>query len=499
MKNRTMTRRQIMFRYLELPAIRRKIKDLRRGLSYSRNGLGFSSEDEVEVPDFHKSNVDCNVGSDSISSKPDGSSFVPDEWMSDVKKRSTSSNSEHNVSAVLDRYTKGNENQVEPCTSSAVYGENRRLEQMSKNAGWLMGDPLFLEDKNLGGMCTAKRRLSRSQERKQGAFSSVWKDKNPNPVCDDELLDDVEACDDLPIDYTSLLQPEKCDGKTSKSSLALQLEAVVQQDHHRHSMAERFDNLRGRNTNLLFKSKKESRRKGLVRRNVMNNMSASAKDVTSDEDPCEDLHSESSTDNEDNGQSTELAVVESEWKTMADKFQEAFECASMDALRPFVIPKQSRSGLFGRLQHIMLEQKEQDAEFSKKVQTEVWPKDEAKCIDVKILSRSFEAKLSVCCCSLVENEENSLQNPQQERFGKMWTVIFSSRVCGDVDLDVGNLIRIHPPCFVVGGKKGRTSREQNGSLSRFSFSLQISSSKHINVPTPIRPQLLGWLLPWRSF
>lgn len=51
---------------------------------------------------------------------------------------------------VLDLYTKGNENRAEPCTSSAVYGENRRLEQMSKNAGWLMGHPSFLEDKNLG-------------------------------------------------------------------------------------------------------------------------------------------------------------------------------------------------------------------------------------------------------------------------------------------------------------------------------------------------------------
>lgn len=107
-----------------------------------------------------------------------------------------------------------------------------------------------------GSMCNAKRRLAQSPKHKQEVFSSVWKDKNPNPASDDELLDDAEDCNDLPIDYTSSVQPEKCDGKTSKSSRALSLEAAVQQDHHRHSMAERFDNLRGNNTNLLFKSKK---------------------------------------------------------------------------------------------------------------------------------------------------------------------------------------------------------------------------------------------------
>lgn len=75
--------------------------------------------------------------------------------------------------------------------------------------------------------------------------------------------------------------------------------------------------------------------------------------------------------------------------------------------------------------------------------------DEASCIDVKILSRFFEAKLTVCNCSLVENEESSQQGESyqilKECRRRLNTVIFSSRACGDVELEVANLIRIHPP------------------------------------------------------
>lgn len=413
---------------------------------FHQKNLGFSSEDEVEVPDFHRRNLDCknNDGCDSISSKAVGSTCNPDEWIPGVKNESKMLFKPimggNNVSEMLDIYTKGIEKQFEPCTSSAVGKEVIRLNQLSESAKWSTCRPHYSEDKNSGGRCKAQRRSS-LQPHKQGAFWSECKDRYPNSSSDAESPDKAEASEYRPIVKTSLAVSGSCDGEILKLSLELPTEAAIQHDHHRHSMAELLDNLQGK-----IRKSKGSRRKGLGQRAVTRSMPLSCKDIISDEDPCENLHSGSSTDNEDIPQNLELAIVESGRKTMADKFQEAFDCASVVDRRPsFTGLKQFSTGLFGRLQYMMQRQKEQDAEFLRKVQSEVWPKDEARCIDVKILSRSYDAKLSVCHCSLLENEESSLQNPQQENFGKIWTVIFNSRVCGYVDLEVGNLIRIYPP------------------------------------------------------
>ncbi|XP_056688703.1 uncharacterized protein [Spinacia oleracea] len=423
--------------------------ELLKGLH--QKDFGFSSEDEVEVPDFHKRNLDWenDIGCDFVSSKVVGSTSDPDEQISSVEKGRKMLfkpiKGGNNVSEMLDRYTKGNEKQFEPCTSYAVDKEARRLDQQSETARRSTCHPFNSEDKNPGVRCKTKKRSS-LQPHKLDTFWSVWKDKYPNSSNDDELLDKAESSENRPMDKTGSLIPGGGDDETSTKSLVVPMEAAMQHDYNKHSMAELLDNLQGKIMNPLLKSKKGSRRKGTEQRAVSRSMPLSHRDIISDEDLCEAVHSGSSTDNEDNAQILELAIVEPGRKTMADKFQEAFDCASVvDRRASFEVPKQSSTGLFGRLQRIMQRQKEQDADFLKKVQTEVWPEDGASCIDVKILSRSFDAKLSVCHCSLIENEESSLQNPQHENFGKIWTVIFNSRVCGDVDLEVGNLIRICPP------------------------------------------------------
>ncbi|XP_021763099.1 uncharacterized protein LOC110727840 [Chenopodium quinoa] len=422
---------------------------------------GFLSEDEVEAPDFYKRNLGCenNVECDSIIIKAGGSTCDPNERTSSVKKGrnifSKSIKEGNNVSEMLDLYTKGNEKQYEPCTSSEVDKEARRMDQLSERARWSTCHPFNSKNKNLGGRCKIKKKSSSLQLQKQADLRSVWKDKDLNSSSDDEILDKAEPSGYQPIDKICPVLLGGSDAGTS--SLALPLEAAIEHDNHRRSMAELLDNLQGNTSNPIFKPKKGSRRKGRGKCTVIRSMTLLGKDLVSDEDPCEVMHSGSSTDNEDNAQNLALAIVESGRKSMADKFQEAFDCASVVDKRPsFTTLKQSSTGLFGRLQHIMQHQKEQDGDFLKKVQNEVWPKDEARCIDVKILSRFFDAKLSVCSCSLIENEESSLQNPQpqQENFGKIWTIIFNSRVCGDVNLEVGNLIRIYPPWKEVQVLKG---------------------------------------------
>ncbi|KAK9726274.1 hypothetical protein RND81_05G203100 [Saponaria officinalis] len=232
----------------------------------------------------------------------------------------------------------------------------------------------------------------------------------------------------------------------SKSRLALPVGAVMQHDDSKCSMVERLDHLQGKNNRPYRKCETGAKRKQKIRRHDMIKNLPSWNNLMSDEDTGELMDSGSSTDTEVISQNPKRVIIESGRKTMADKFQEAFGSAQvLDRISPLMAQKLSSTGLFGRLQQVMRLQKEQDTEFLKKQQIEVWPKDEARCIDVKILSRSFDAKLTVCHCSLLENEESSVQNPHQENFHKTWTVIFNSRVCGDVDLEVGNLIHIHPP------------------------------------------------------
>ncbi|TKY47872.1 hypothetical protein E2542_SST29933 [Spatholobus suberectus] len=76
---------------------------------------------------------------------------------------------------------------------------------------------------------------------------------------------------------------------------------------------------------------------------------------------------------------------------------------------------------------------------------------ELGCIDVKIISRFHDGKLTVCHCSFGKYTKNFLLQDNSKGMGfggsesSQSTIIFSPRVCNDVDLEVGNLIRIHPP------------------------------------------------------
>ncbi|KAK9282458.1 hypothetical protein L1049_005376 [Liquidambar formosana] len=173
------------------------------------------------------------------------------------------------------------------------------------------------------------------------------------------------------------------------------------------------------------------------------------------EDPPEPLGSGSSSDDEANVQSLKLAIPEIKKQTLADQFQEALGVACLnDKGALFAAPKPLGIGLFGKLQQVMQNEKERDANFLKKLQTGSYSKwyksyDEASFIDVKILSRYLDAKLTVCHCAPGKNKESSQwpESPQttRENGGRKITIIFNSRVCGDVELEVGNLIRIHPP------------------------------------------------------
>ncbi|XP_074278962.1 uncharacterized protein LOC141602856 isoform X2 [Silene latifolia] len=425
--------------------------DLLKGV---RQDTSHSSEDEVEAPEFCDQNNlsrQCMVEIASTSLKRDDSIFQSDEELASVqgsKVRVKSVIDRGNLSDTLNQYTRGKGKQIENCPQSAIYKQSTRLDPLTETVRWPTHHPLYLKERNpsKGG-----RRLavagSSHVEPIRGVLCPVKTDKDSNSDSSDELLDETEAIDFSSKEKANHVKDPK--DEISKSRLELPVGAVMQLDETRRSMVELLDHLQGNNSTSkpYRKCKTGARRKERIRNHhrVKKKMPLSLNDVTSDEDPGELMNSGSSTESEDIVQNPKPGIVGSEKKTMADKFHEAFGSAPAIDSRPSMAPKLSSSGLFGRLQQVMQWQKEQDAEFLKKQQTEVWPKDEARCIDVKILSRSFDAKLNVCLCSLLENEESSVQDPQHESFQKTWTIIFNARICGDVDLEVGNLIRVHPP------------------------------------------------------
>ncbi|KAL2507686.1 hypothetical protein Fot_31333 [Forsythia ovata] len=166
-----------------------------------------------------------------------------------------------------------------------------------------------------------------------------------------------------------------------------------------------------------------------------------------DDDLPEALDNRLSSDDEENPQSVKSIIPS---RTMVDQFQEAFGTVPLNDERPHLaLPRPLGGGLFGRLQQVIQSEKERDSRYLKNLCAEDSAKDERDSIAVRILSRSLEAKLTVCSCTFVGDGESSYweKNLQikMESGGRTLTIIFNSRICSDVDLEVGNLVRIHPP------------------------------------------------------
>ncbi|KAL5561515.1 hypothetical protein UlMin_031262 [Ulmus minor] len=176
--------------------------------------------------------------------------------------------------------------------------------------------------------------------------------------------------------------------------------------------------------------------------------------VANSEDSAELVGSGSSSDSETSDKELPLAIPTMKKQTIVDQFQEALGSTSLNEERTLVtVHKPLRSGLFWKLQQVMQSEKERDMDFLKTFQNRA-SQNEPNCIYGKILARYLDGKLTVCHCSLSENFKNiarseSLEETENE--GMKRTIIFNSRVCNNVDLEVGNCICIQPPWKEVQG------------------------------------------------
>ncbi|KAM0944283.1 hypothetical protein DsansV1_C11g0107191 [Dioscorea sansibarensis] len=172
--------------------------------------------------------------------------------------------------------------------------------------------------------------------------------------------------------------------------------------------------------------------------------------ILDDEDPPEFVDDRMSSEDEDNyNNDIRYTTHPVKGQTMADLFQEAFSTAASD--EPIVERSCRQPGVEfqQRLQQVMQIEKERNMEFLKHMQAGWVPHHESKFMDVQILSRVLEAKLTVCWCLLEENIESSEGDKSLQLAIDVGTlkknIIFSSKICDNVELEVGNRLRIYSP------------------------------------------------------
>ncbi|XP_038983018.1 uncharacterized protein LOC103701934 isoform X3 [Phoenix dactylifera] len=219
------------------------------------------------------------------------------------------------------------------------------------------------------------------------------------------------------------------------------------------SISELLDNLQDKDvqsngaSNLLMKDVKTKNRGGhFAGKRMLPNLGTRTLD---NEDPLEVIGGGVSSEDEAvDRNNLSLATQKSKEPTMTDLFQEAFSSSTVEGPL-FPTSRLAGTGYHGRLQQIMQIEKDKHLEFLKQLQTGQSPLSGSTCINVQILSRSLEAKLTVCHCLLDENKSSSCGKGSHkctdDRGTLRQTVIFSSKICDNVELDVGNLVHIHPP------------------------------------------------------
>lgn len=382
----------------------------------------YSLEDDVQVPDSPRE-------AEFVSSKKTFPQSIDEEAISDDEDNNVLSKFSVAPRAETVHRIQGIGEQDVACRWSIVTKEAETLIHMNK-ISHLTHFSSYKDQSSRGTKSKAKPRFSfglQSHE-KRASRTSTLKDENDLSIV---IHEDVENTMDQLNEHPH--------GHRNKQ-LVLVADEVESSGRgfYEHSVAELLDGLQ-ENTGLPRRNPKIScKRRKRVQLSVK-------KDIRSDALP-EPIIGDSSSNDEADYQNCKLAIPETK-KTMSDRFQEALGTTSLSNEGVLAAaPKPLGSGLFGRLQQVIQQEKEKDLSFLKKLQNGTIIDEEPNCISVKIASKYLDAKLTVCHCSLVKTLEDihsQHRTPKLESEEKM--VIFNQRICGDVDLEVGNCIQIYPP------------------------------------------------------
>ncbi|XP_035551365.1 uncharacterized protein LOC109002257 isoform X3 [Juglans regia] len=385
-----------------------------------------SQEDDVEMPQFHNEE---NISDDEEN-------IVP------LKISATSGTKKWHED---DNHSFGSGKQDEAHTWSNISKEADALIWLNKNAPGSSSHYAYpVANKPQKGMrCKAKRKfLFRFQSREGGlSCPSISNDEKYVSLKDHEASERLETIEPRSEEHSiaGVLEDYQRENEIQSEVVCAEVGALGHGGIEQ-SMADLLDGLQDRAVVL----------KGVSAKIVTKRNLSSLGDITVDsEDSPESMDSGSSSEDKARDQKLEVNIPDMKGQTMTDRFQAALGATFLNEEGALVaVPKPSGIGLFGKLQQLMQSEKERDMIFLKKLQTGSSTNDEANCIVVKILARCLDAKMTVCQCSFVKNMESPMQSGSPQTMvngGRKTTIIFHPRVSGDVDLEVGNLIRIHPP------------------------------------------------------
>ncbi|KAK6115030.1 hypothetical protein DH2020_007299 [Rehmannia glutinosa] len=347
-----------------------------------------------------------------------------------------------------------NENSIYPSSYGAVVKEKKSskglrvqlifMYQIRNAAGG--GSKQKSKPKFLFRLRSRKEDLSLVVDDRNGKTSS---EDSPPPdeigAAADEDMDEYIAESQLIFRDQEFEQPENG---------TVPFELAQKHDFKEHSMAEFLDCFNESSNLQQGSSELDIKKRGRKMQMVLNRNTTPLGDRNLDEDdPLEALDSGSPFCSDDEGDQQNLKLI-IPTRTMADQFHEAFGTVSVVDERPHIaFPRPLSSGMYGKLQQVMQSEKERDMDYLKNLSAETGLKDEKMCISVRILTRSLEAKLIVCSCIPVDDGMISYWEKNLQMIGKgvarTLTIIFNPRICSDVELEVGNLICIHPPWYEV--------------------------------------------------
>ncbi|KAI5656748.1 hypothetical protein M9H77_25541 [Catharanthus roseus] len=412
---------------------------------YSEKRLtGLSVEDEIEFPLF--GNEDVSINCTRVVSVLDSDEEI-DRRFHGLAPICNSDEDIISDEEKLNRYTSGSAKvDREENTWSEVNGEVEALVCLNETTGCFPVGSSSKQDKSSkGGQRKVKPNSLFRFRSHEKAFPVVVADaiETGIPLRDCSLSKDLHASAnrDMQKSNTESLQVLNGRGVEKQEQNLLSFEGAFH-DCNKHSVTELLECLQeksGRaqgNSEIHYRLKRR-KRKAVVNRNISalgdRNMGILMDSGSSSEDDDVSLNSKS--------------ILQQ--RTIADQFHEAIEAVPQNGLMPDTESCTKYGvGLFEKLQNVMVIEKERDMDFLKELQIDRNSTDGRGFLDVRILARSLEAKLNVCCCALIGDENPQWSNYFQMRNQsgeRMLTIIFSSRICSDVELEAGNIIRIHSP------------------------------------------------------
>ncbi|XP_010556750.1 PREDICTED: uncharacterized protein LOC104825977 isoform X2 [Tarenaya hassleriana] len=342
------------------------------------------------------------------------------------------------------------------CISDAESVSDDEIPQYSKMTTWstvtketkalihLNGDASFSLSRSSGSKTKRCNKVVKDQVRRKFSFHSHTHGEMSSKI--NGIPENLETCDQV-VEEDPIAdclhgfdeETENRDGVTVSAS------RVIQYGCADHAISKLLDSLPDTSRATKRSVDPYCRRRRSRLKYAHKGSSSTLQDRATDDELPGPMDSESSSDYEPRYQSSVPDTRNQKKKFLGDQFNEALKAASLsNGGQLFTSPYLSGCGLYGKLQQVIKREREEEMEILKTLQVGVGQRDAWRYVDVRILSRGLEARLVVCKCSAVNDVEDSplLKN---SRVGKETTIIFSTKVCSDVDIEVGSVIRIYSP------------------------------------------------------